>query len=282
MLFAVYFPQHIRMERKFNSNSTQQHFCCGQSVHDIWPGGGKNKLFPLWNNSQLSGAGYTTLSPFHSYESCSSQVMEKHCLPHGKRTAVSQAEEVIPCQVRHNAPFIYPLAPISFLLFFLCTTFLSDPTGHLSPGPAVGKMWWWDRRGEKRKPPVHTAHKAPAASREPQQVHTFSEKPGSSLCSTFSSGSPRCYTIDHQIPCRRGTRMLQLFHTSERMQISHGLCRASLETASRLHADIHVSWRLATTWPSLHKVKWHQQVKSFLQPSANSFLLVSVHNLGSL
>lgn len=123
---------------------------------------------------------------------------------------------MISSHVRHNAPFIYPLAPISFLFFFLSTTFLSDPTGHLSPGPAVGKIWWWDRGGEKRKPLVHTAHKAPAASREAQQVHTFSEKPGSSLCSTFSSASPRCYTSDHQIPCRRGTRMLQLFHTSYR------------------------------------------------------------------
>lgn len=233
MLFAVYFPQHIRMERKFNANSTQQHFCCGQSVCDTWPGGGKNKLFPLLEQfSALRGWLHHSQPIPQLRGSCRSQVMDKHCLPHGKGTAVSQAYEVISSQVKHNDPFIYPL-----LQSLSCSSFSPQPSSQIPLGTSPQALLWGRYGGgigvekrESHQSTWHTKHQLPPGnhSRSTPSVRSQTAHSAQFSALVLLTVTPVITTYHADVGqgcCSSSTHLIR------RMQISHGQCRRSLEAA---------------------------------------------------
>lgn len=113
---------------------------------------------------------------------------------------------------------------------------------------------WWDRGGEKKKPPVRAAREAATVPKEPRPGRRFSRRPGSTPSSAQLSALlllTSVYAGDHQQPQARGTRTLQLFFCSSHCghRDVHGLPRV-LRNGSQAACRHHVSWRLATAWPS--------------------------------
>lgn len=200
-------------------------------------GVGRTSCFLFWSNSQLSGAGYST---FTALRELPNQVMEDCCLPQGKGTAIPQASEVISSPVRRNTSRFPPcsnLFPDPLLSSFLPPS-SQFPPGNFPPGPAVEMAVGQGRRGQ---PAVCVAHGATAG-------HSCRERPGSSAGLPARVLLAGLHTSDHQNP-QRGQGCCgvpSMPCTRDVPQPRQRVLGNSLQAA----AGIHVSWTLATTWPS--------------------------------
>lgn len=168
-----------------------------------------------------------------------------------------------------------------FLQSLPCSSSFSlPPSAQLPPGkfPQVLLQRWWDRGGEKQKPPVRVAREAATVPKEPRPGRRFSGRPGSTPSSAQLSALlllTSVYAGDHQQPhCSSSSApRTEATETSRAFPGSSGM-------AHRLLADIMCPGDLQQHGLLFCRVKWHQQVKSFLQPNTGSFLPTSAHNTG--